>query len=75
MTIAGENGYRIGLDLLSHPLAISIDDDQTIYLADSSNHRIVEWKCNATEGRIVAGGDGEGHQINQLHYPTDVIID
>ena len=57
------------------PNGISIDDDQTIYVADLWNHRIVEWKRNATEGRIVAGGNGQGHQLNQLNNPTDVIID
>ncbi len=44
-------------------------------MADCWNHRIVEWKCNATIGQIVAGGNGNGNQTNQLNYPTDVIID
>jgi sugar lactone lactonase YvrE len=39
------------------------------------NHRIVEWKCNATSGQIVAGGNGRGNKTNQLNYPSDVIID
>jgi len=39
------------------------------------NHRIIAWKCNATNGQIVAGGNGWGHQTNQLLCPTDVIID
>ncbi len=32
-----------------------IDDDQTIYVADLGNHRIVEWKSDATNGQVVAG--------------------
>jgi sugar lactone lactonase YvrE len=51
------------------------DDDQTIYIADSWNHRIVKWKCNATKGQIVADGNGKGNKTNQLYGPTDVIID
>ena len=35
-----------------------MDDDQTIYVADLENDRIIEWQCNAREGRIVAGGNG-----------------
>ncbi len=57
------------------PEGIFIDDDQNIYIADYWNHRIVEWKHNATNGQIVAGGNGEGNKTNQLYYPTDVIID
>ena len=35
----------------------------------------MEWTVNATNGRIVAGGNGQGNQNNQLNEPTDVIID
>jgi sugar lactone lactonase YvrE len=63
------------LNQLWCPDGICIDDDQTIYIADCGNHRIVEWKCNATNGQIVAGGNGEGNKTNQLNYPRDVIID
>ena len=52
-----------------------IDDDQTIYIADQSNHRIIEWKWNATSGQVVAGGNKEGNEDHQLSYPLDVIVD
>ena len=52
-----------------------MDDDQTIYVADYENDRIIEWQCNAREGRIVAGGNGRGDRMHQLNQPTDVIID
>ena len=39
------------------------------------NDRIIEWKPNATEGRIVAGGNGRGKGTAQLNRPTNVIID
>jgi sugar lactone lactonase YvrE len=52
-----------------------VDDDQTIYVADSENHRIMEWKCDRTRGQVVAGGNGEGNKTNQLNHPTDVIVD
>jgi hypothetical protein len=35
----------------------------------------VEWKLNATNGRLVADGNGRGNQTNQLNRPTDVILD
>jgi sugar lactone lactonase YvrE len=54
---------------------VFIDDDQTIYIADTWNDRIVEWKRNAINGQIVAGGNGQGNRNDQLNYPTKVIID
>ena len=52
-----------------------VDDDQTLYVAEWSNHRIVEWKSGATSGQVVAGGNEEGSGAHQLSYPVDVIVD
>ncbi|CAF4874019.1 unnamed protein product, partial [Rotaria sp. Silwood2] len=49
--------------------------DQTIYVADLGNDRIVEWKSGATNGKVVAGGNGQGKDAHNLRYPADVIID
>jgi sugar lactone lactonase YvrE len=54
---------------------VFIDDDQTIYVADWENDRIVEWKSDANNGQIVAGGNGGGNRNDQLDYPTKVIVD
>ena len=40
-----------------------------------SNHRIMEWKWNATSGQVIAGGNQQGSGNHQLSYPQDVIID
>ena len=48
ITIAGENDKGNQLNQLSKPESICIHDDQTIYIADYGNHRIIEWKSNAT---------------------------
>ena len=76
MTIAGGDGQRDQLNQLSYPIGISPDDnDQIMYTADCENARIVEWKANVTNGRIVAVGNGPGNQTNQLSYPRDAIMD
>jgi sugar lactone lactonase YvrE len=75
ITVAGGNGGGDGLNQLFLPQDIFIDDDQTIYIADGVNHRIVEWKSNAKEGQIIAGENGKGNKTNQLNGPTNVIID
>jgi sugar lactone lactonase YvrE len=73
--VAGGNGKGDGVNQLNGPYGLYVDGDQTIYIADCSNHRIVEWKNGATSGRVVAGGNGEGNRTDQLNVPTDVILD
>ncbi|CAF4944134.1 unnamed protein product [Rotaria sp. Silwood1] len=75
ITVAGGNRQGNGINQLSYPWGLYVDDDQTIYVADQSNHRIVEWKRGATSGQVVAGGNGQGSGDHQLNYPYDVIID
>ncbi|CAF4017507.1 unnamed protein product, partial [Rotaria sp. Silwood1] len=75
VTVAGENRQGNGINKLSFPLGLYVDDDQTVYVADGANHRIVEWKRGATSGQVVAGGNGQGSEDHQLYNPTDVIID
>ncbi|CAF1338406.1 unnamed protein product [Adineta steineri] len=76
ITIAGGNGPGSQLNQLYLPQSIYVDDDhQTIYIADCYNHRVVEWKYGKKTGQIVAGGNGNGNQSDQLNDPRDVIVD
>ncbi|CAF3871147.1 unnamed protein product [Rotaria sp. Silwood1] len=75
ITVAGGNRQGNGINQLSNPSGLYVDNDQTIYLADESNHLIVEWKRGATSGQVVAGGNGQGSGDHQLHNSYDVIID
>jgi len=69
ITIAGQNQFN-------NPWGIYMDNDnESIYIADSHNHRIIEWKKDAKIGQIVAGGNGPGREQNQLNEPVDVLID
>jgi hypothetical protein len=43
-TTAGGHGQGNQLNQPFDPRGAFIDDDQTIYVADTGNHRIVEWK-------------------------------
>ncbi|CAF4893292.1 unnamed protein product [Rotaria sp. Silwood1] len=56
-----------GTNQLYYPCGLYVDEDLTIYVADNYNHRIVEWKSGATNGKVVAGGNGD----HQLNGPTD----
>jgi sugar lactone lactonase YvrE len=75
VTVAGGNRPGNGINQLSNPWGLYVDDDQTVYVADRSNHRIVEWKSVATSGQVVAGGNGQGSGAHQLSHPFDVIVD
>jgi hypothetical protein len=52
-----------------------VDDDDTAFIADYYNQRIVAWKKGDIEGHVVAGGQGEGNGLHELNLPTDVLID
>ncbi|CAF2695436.1 unnamed protein product [Rotaria sp. Silwood2] len=75
ITITGGYGQGDASNQLYFPEGISVDDDQTIIIADTSNHRIIQWKLGDTNRKIVAGGHGDGNLSFQLNQPTDVLID
>ena len=60
MTVAGGHGQGSGTHQLYEPCSVFVDEDQTIYIADIGNDRIVAWKGGATTGEVVAGGNGYG---------------
>jgi len=75
-TIAGGNGSGNQLNQFNTPFGICVDDQQqTIYVADPYNHRIIKWKFGERNGEVVAGGNGPGNRIDQLIYPSSVILD
>ncbi|CAF1064860.1 unnamed protein product [Rotaria sordida] len=75
LTVAGGNGEGNRINQFSYPWGLYVDDDQTIYVADHWNHRIMEWKYGATSDQVIAGGNGQGNGANQLNFPFDVIVD
>jgi sugar lactone lactonase YvrE len=76
LTIAGEIIQGDQLNRLYKPTGIYVDDDdQTFYVADTVNNRIMKWTFGANNGEVVAGGNGLGYRIDQFTYPRDVIVD
>ena len=68
--LLAENRQGNGSNQLFYPWGLYVDDEQTIYIADFRNHRIVEWKSGAKSGKVVAGGNGQGSGAHQLHGPN-----
>ena len=73
-TLAGGNGLGSALNQLHFPYGLYIDDiDQNnpiVYIADSYNHRIL-----TSNGQIGIHSNGYGNRFDQLHCPTDILID
>lgn len=73
--MAGGNGERNALNQLKFPYGLYVDDDQTVYVVDQSNSRIMKWKPGETSGEVVAGGNGKGDGNHQLSDPFDITVD
>lgn len=73
VTVAG-SAWGITNDKLAYPHGIDVDDEQTVYVTDHHNHRIMAWKRDSTNGQIIAG-TGASNSYGSLVLPTDVIID
>ncbi|CAF1352511.1 unnamed protein product [Adineta steineri] len=54
---------------------LAIDKNGFIYVSDFIKGEVRQWKEGEQYGRIVAGGNGNGNQLNQLYYPTYIFID
>ncbi|CAF0776970.1 unnamed protein product [Adineta steineri] len=74
-TVASENREQNHLTKLNWPTHIFVDEDHSIYISDTNNHRVMKWMKGAKEGIVVAGGKGKGDSLSQLYYPQGVIVD
>ena len=54
---------------------IFIDENKNIYMVDTYEHRVKKYAAGSTTGTIVAGGNGQGNNANQLNYPRGVFVD
>ena len=75
VTMVGRGGEGEKFRELFWPSSLYVDDDQTLYIADTENQRILEWKKDATRGRMMPGGNESGNQMHQLNYPADLMVD
>ncbi len=73
--LAGDGSPGAWLNQFQQPLGLYVDQSGTIYVADSSNNRVMKWPVGATQGIAVAGGNGQGNAANQLDFPMCVFVD
>ncbi|CAF0954028.1 unnamed protein product [Adineta steineri] len=75
VVVAGGKGKGDQLNQLNDPRFVFIADDQSVYVSDKDNHRVMKWRKDAEEGTVVAGGNGQGRNLKQLSSPYGVIVD
>ncbi|CAF1538987.1 unnamed protein product [Adineta steineri] len=73
--VAGGNGEGDQLNQLNCPDCVFVDEDQSVYVSESNNHRVMKWTKGAKEGTVAAGGNGGGRNLNQLFEPEGVFVD
>jgi sugar lactone lactonase YvrE len=73
--VAGGNGKGDRLNQLNDPRSVFVDGEQSVYVSDFENHRVIKWVKRAAEGIIVAGGRGKGADRTQLSSPQGLFVD
>ena len=62
-------------EALSTPLSIALDGDQSLYVSDYDNHRVIKLLTGSLLGSTVAGTGVAGSGLDQLNRPTGVFVD
>ena len=77
ITVAGnKNGASgSGFGSLNTPVGMFIDKNNSLFIADRDNHRIMKYDANNTTGIVMAGNLGAGNYFNQLNQPKGVVVD
>lgn len=76
ITIAGITGARgTNNDQLDKPFYVTVDYQNSIYVADSSNNRIQKFTRDSLNGTTVCGTGVSGSTATQLFGPLHVLVD
>ncbi|CAF5043187.1 unnamed protein product, partial [Rotaria socialis] len=76
IVVAGGQGAGSALTQLHLPCGIFVDTLGTLYVADSSNNRVM--RCtqgDKKQGTVIVGGNGEGDGVNQFNFPRGLSFD
>ncbi|CAF0921761.1 unnamed protein product [Adineta ricciae] len=74
VVVAGNNGSGSGTSQLNSPYGIFLETNTSIvWIADTSNHRIVRWTPSATTGMVVCGSSGS--TADKFRYPYGIFVD
>ncbi|CAF1032517.1 unnamed protein product [Rotaria sordida] len=54
---------------------LAMDDQRYLYISDYDKDEVRRYQIGDKNGTIVAGGNGSGDSLNQLHEPTYIFVD
>jgi sugar lactone lactonase YvrE len=54
---------------------LALDDQRNLYVSDVGKHEVRRYQLGDTIGTLVAGGNGNGSSVNQLHNPYYIFVD
>ncbi|CAF5033599.1 unnamed protein product, partial [Rotaria socialis] len=54
---------------------LAMDEQRYLYVSGPVKQEVRRYKLGENIGTLVAGGNGEGNGLNQLHYPTYLFVD
>lgn len=74
-TVVGGKGAGSRDDQLDGPAGLFATEDQTFYVADSGNRRVMKWREGWRSGMVVGGGCDDGDGLHQLKKPVDITMD
>ena len=76
IVVAGGHGNGENLNQFNWPSFLFIDREETVYVSDRDNNRVMKWLKGAKEGIIVAGGHGYGYgnSLKQLYNPMGLLV-
>ncbi|CAF1025380.1 unnamed protein product [Adineta steineri] len=60
---------------LQNPWGLAIGANNTVYVADYGNARVMQFQVGSSTGSIVAGSTTSGSNVNQLKNPAEISVD
>ncbi|CAF3980114.1 unnamed protein product [Adineta steineri] len=54
---------------------LTMDDQGALYVSDYGKGEVRRYRTGDVYGEVVAGGNGHGNNLNQLHWPASVFVD
>ena len=58
-----------------HCFGLTMDKNEDLYVSDWGKHEVQRWKIGDQNETIVAGGNGQGNNLNQLNSPSFIFVD
>ncbi|CAF2082756.1 unnamed protein product, partial [Rotaria magnacalcarata] len=54
---------------------LAMDEQRYLYVSDVAKHEVRRYQLGENNGTLVAGGNGQGGELNQFNVPTYLFVD